>query len=216
MRKCLLVFTAIAAVSAGSLFAEERTFEDGFYVGAGGIVTTLGGDFDGKTFFYDSYEIIAVPEADTGLGIEGLCGYRSEKWALELVLAYSGAKGHFGTDDYDLKRLQFGLGLKFFPLVESKYQPFLSVGFGGDSLTAVDASINADDERGDAIYTGIDFRIGGGLAVYVTPHFAVNFKAEFVYASFSDGEGVEGVKKEIDPTLKGGGFAGGVFVTYTF
>jgi len=216
MKKPVAVFALFAVLILTGLQAEETVPKDETYVGFGGIVTVLGGDFDGKTIFYDYYEAIAVPEVDAGFGFEVTLGIKSGYFGLEIFLNYAGSDGSFGNASYDVQRIQLGVGGKFFPLPEHQLQPFISAGIGADILIVKDGSVNSLSERGDATFSGVDFRIGGGLAYYITSRFAVNLKAEFVFATFTEAEGVEGVKKAIDPSLKAPGLVCGLIFTYSF
>lgn len=216
MKKPVAVFALFAVLILTGLQAEETVPKDETYVGFGGIVSFLGGDFDGKMFFYDYTEAIAVPKVDPGFGFEVTLGIRSGHFGLEIFLNYAGSDGTFGNASYDVQRIQLGVGGKFFPLPEQILQPFFSAGIGAEFLVVKDGSVNSLSERGDATFSGIDFRIGGGLAYYITSRFAVNLKAEFVHATFNEAEGVEGVKKTISPSLKAPGLACGVIFTYSF
>ena len=216
MKKALVLCMFLTGFGLAGPQAQDVDVQDGTYIGIGVIFTAIGGDFDGQRFFYDSSEAIVVPKIDAGAGFDVVLGYKSGYWGFELFFNYAGSDAKFGARDIKVHRLQYGLGGRLYPLPEAQLQPFVSVGFGAEYLLAENASVDASSNLGDATYTGVDFRIGGGLAYYLTPRLALNCKFEYVYAIFSDAEGIKGEKKPLDPSLKASSLLAGLSLTYAF
>lgn len=193
-------------------FSPER----GFYIDVHGMWAQLGGDFDGDTFLQGSTDSIAIPDADSGLGLGLAFGHRWREHAVELAFTqtqHDGSIPTFSGGDITYDAVDFNYRYFFRP--DERFQPFVQAGFGYALATLEDSSMGASG-TGDADLSGLEIGVGGGAEFYVTERLSLGVRALYREAFFDTAEGVDGDSGEIDESVDGGGLALLVGVTFTF
>ncbi len=189
----------------------------GFYLGAMGVATTLSdSDFDGQSGVIDpqSGVSIVLPKLDPGLGWGVTVGYRGERNSVQFTYAVSKHDDDFQGVSMEDEFRNYSLDFKHYWNVEGSLQPFLLLGVSVPRLI-VENGAALGGSSGDAAIQGLGANIGGGAALYLTPHLALFGEAFYRWADF-DRASALGVHRDIRGNLDASGFGLRGGLSYTF
>jgi opacity protein-like surface antigen len=198
---------------------EGRSFEaeTGFYVSALLPYSTVGGDFGGDTALVGLDEAIIVPELDGGFGYGLGLGWRLRRLALELNYMQT---SHDATvlgmemDPASVHAVNFDM--KYFLMVEQRFQPFLLFGLGLGWIDLPGASVNSSGSVGDATLRGLCLDLGGGASYYLRDDLSLDFGLSYRWMNLNSASGVNGEGQPIDDSLDASGMRAVLGLTYTF
>lgn len=189
----------------------------GFFVGALGIATTLSNsDLDGQSGIVEPTSGVAIvlPELDPGIGWGAVLGYRGKRISVQFTYTLSKHDDEFlGTsleDDFKTYSLDF----KHHWNVDGALQPYLLAGVTVPRVIIEDGA-NLGGSVGVAKLQGLGANLGGGAALYITPHLALFGEAFYRWAEF-DRASALGVHADIRGNLDASGFGLRGGLTYTF
>jgi opacity protein-like surface antigen len=217
----LLTCTSTAAAS-GESHRELRapdgggfTTPTGVYFEVHGTWAQLGGDFDGDTGLQGSTDTIALPDADSGIGLGLAIGYRWQHQALELAFTQTEHDGSIpGLSGGDVTYGALDVDWRYFFRTQEQFQPFVQAGLGAAVATLADAS-SGSSGIGDADLSGVEFALGGGAEYYLDQHWSLGTRLLYRGASFDTAEGVDGDEGSIDDSLDADGLVFSLGVTFT-
>jgi hypothetical protein len=177
VRLFLIALLAVLSVSQTWAQSDQPAFARGIYFAGMGRSSTVGGGFDGQSFYnVDSgAEVIVVPKLNPGFGAGGLLGYRAANWAYEAGGCYSAASSSFGGSPFDTSTLGFTFDIQWLPFTGSNFQPYLTAGLGISTLTVRNGSSDAF-QVGDAMFYLGGFRAGLGIEVWMNRQFFLRFQ----------------------------------------
>jgi len=130
-----ILFSSFANAEGGDFQAKN-----GFYISLGAANNTLEGDFDGKTFFVGSSDIILVRDVDSGIGLKIALGNRSPKSTFEASFSQSSHDVTFSGFQGDADLTLVNLDWRSFFSVKSRVQPFLLYGLNYSRFVVEDGS----------------------------------------------------------------------------
>jgi len=200
------VTVLILLVAAPCAFAQGYA-KQGFYLGLYLPYNAVGDeDFDGKSYMTDDNQevVVLLPEIDSAFGLGLAFGYRFSKASFEINYLQSSHDADWSNagwvamgDEAELSI--FNLDARYYFNTGDAVQPFI---YGGINLTTLTAKDFAADpySSDDAEFRGAGFNIGGGVAFYLTPQFALTGTVLYRYVKMEDLDAA-GVSGEIDHSL---------------
>jgi hypothetical protein len=200
------------ATPAGHFKAEE-----GLYIGAFFAAVNVGGDFDGKSEFFEPSESIVIPDLDDGLGFGVAFGVRQKTMAFELSYQRSWhdwTSASMVLPEGDAAVNSFNMDARIFLLSEGRFQPHILAGLCIPWIDVEDGGIAGGSHREDVTYLGFGGNVGLGLNAYLWPNLALNitggYRAAGYFFSFAD------KNEALDEPLFGGGWFAMVGTMLTF
>ena len=191
--------------------------ERGFFVGAMGVATTLSNsDFDGQSGLIDPQTglTLVLPELDPGIGWGVTIGYRGKRNSVQFSYAVSEHDDDFQGTSFEDEFKNYSLDFKHYWNVEGSLQPFVLLGVSVPRVI-VENGGNLGASTGDAAIQGLGANLGGGAALYLTPHLALFGEAYYRWAEFDRASSL-GVHRDIKGHLDASGFGLRGGLTYTF
>ena len=195
---------------------EKDTFKpkDGVYVTGSWINNTIGGDFDDSLLYTDGTTIYNVPDVDGGNGFGVTLG---ATWpAASVEIGYQRTMHDTdtilpGVGEQDAAFNAIDLNVKIHVIRESRFRPYVLLGFGIPWITIDNNMVNSDGSLDDETFTGISGNVGGGLAFYLTEQIFINGQAMYRWSSFGSIEG-----NSLDDNVGASGPSFSLGLGYTF
>ena len=177
IRLFLIAFLGVLSVSQIWAQSDAQGFARGIYFAGVGRYATVGGGFDGQSFYsVDSgAEVIIIPRLSSGFGAGGLLGYRAANWAYEAGGFYTPASSSFGGSVFDTSTLGFTFDVQWLPFTGTSFQPYLAAGVGASTLTVRNGSTYGFQVGDGRFYLG-GFRVGLGVEVWMNRQFFLRFQ----------------------------------------
>jgi len=179
MRSRLFLIAILVVFSVPQIWAQSdaQGFARGIYFAGVGRYSTVGGGFDGQSYYnVDSgAEFIIIPRLNPGFGAGGLLGYRASNWAYEAGGFYTPASSSFGGSVFDTSTLGFTFDVQWLPFTSTNFQPYLAAGVGISTLTVRNGSTDGVDVGDGTFYLG-GFRVGLGIEVWMNRQFFLRFQ----------------------------------------
>lgn len=197
--------TARGDTEAGALWKKV-------YVSINLIDQSLGGDFDGETFYTDGRIVDIVPEIGGGRGFSLSLGMRGNIAGFELTYKRSNHDGNWVGLATRQTYKRIGLDVPFYFIDDRPLQPFVAVGAYIHRLTVKDGSVEVRGENligatGDATYNGLGLCIGPGAVYYLNASVALRGSLIYESSSFSSVKSVgHATSTELDEGLSGSGW----------
>ncbi|MCU0915162.1 MAG: porin family protein [Planctomycetes bacterium] len=175
---------SLSVALASPLGAEEETLgyvKPGFYVGAALIYNNVSGDFDDTQTLETPAGLIDMPEVDNGPGFGVLLGHRWGRVSLELGYqrtSHDTRTSHatfqdLGRTTSDAAYNVVDLNVKIDVFAWNRLRPYILFGAGVPWLTIDEDKLNNDNEFEDVTFVGYCLNLGGGVAYYFRPQWAV-------------------------------------------
>ncbi len=206
-----------AAVSRQGEEAPKYFAARGFFVGAMGVATTLSdSDFDGQSGLMDPQSglTIVLPELDPGIGWGVTVGYRGKRNSVQFSYAVSEHDDEFLGGSFEDEFKNYSLDFKHYWNVDGALQPFVLLGVSVPRLIVENGGA-LGASTGDAAVQGLGANLGGGAALYLTPHLALFGEAYYRWAEFDRASSL-GVHRDIKGHLDASGFGLRGGISYTF
>lgn len=177
VRLFLIAFLGVLSVSQTWAQSDQPAFARGIYFAGMGRYSTVGGGFDGQSFYnVDSgAEVIVIPRLNPGFGAGALLGYRGTNWAYEAGGSYTPASSSFGGSVLGTSTLGFTFDVQWLPFTSTHFQPYLTAGLGISTLTVRNGSSDGF-QVGDAMFYLGGFRLGLGIEVWMNRQFFLRFQ----------------------------------------
>ncbi len=191
--------------------------ERGFFVGAMGVATTLSNsDFDGNSGLIDPVSglTIVLPELDPGVGWGLTIGYRGKRNSVQFTYAVSDHDDDFQGTSFEDEFKNYSLDFKHYWNVDGSLQPFVLLGISVPRVI-IENGGTLGATSGDAAIQGLGANLGGGAALYLTPHLALFGEAYYRWAEFDRASSL-GVHRDIKGHLDASGLGLRAGLTYTF
>ena len=171
----LLMLVALPAVAADDL----EPARSGFYFGVGAVYAAENFSFDSENLGMTAILGPGVdPDYDDSAGAHLQIGYRTHPTlAFEFLYEFlEGFDSTAGSPKTEIDSHLFTFNAKVYPF-DGRWQPYLLTGIGARLINSevFDKSVKKPYET-DAGFTA---RFGGGLAVSVTRHFAVELEGSY-------------------------------------
>lgn len=194
---------AFAAVLCAFVFTSNGAFaRDGIYFGGGLHSTSIGGDFDGQTFFTSDFEAVVVPEIETGQGFAIFGGaHLNPVLSIEMDYLSSSHDASFAGVPLDVSYSEFSIYANLHFDVSEQLKPMALLGYGTSWIEVEDGAVDVNGNLGDATYTGSGFNLGIGAEYFVQSNVALGVRLIKRFASYDEVEGeiVEGsLSQELD------------------
>lgn len=196
IRRTGIIRKALAALVFVSAPAAAQAVE-GFYIGYGVARVEIGGDMDGRSYVAGGGSMEVLPEQETAMGREMMLGYRGAGLGFEMGLTRSEHDsqwlGALTTTEFRSLNLDF----KYHFRRASRIQPMFILGIGFTNVTVKDGSTDGSRVQ-DAEFHGVDARLGGGIALVLHEHFALDIQAVYRYGSYNTVDGISSGSIEDD------------------
>lgn len=194
---------AFAAVLCALVFTSNgASARDGFYFGGGLHSTSIGGDFDGQTFFRSAFEDVLVPDIETGEGFAIFGGVQlSPVVSIEVDYLSSNHDASFAGVPLDVSYSEFSIYANVHFDASEQLKPLVLLGYGTSWIEVEDGAVDLNGNFGDATYTGSGFNMGIGAEYFVQSNVALGIRLIKRFASYDEVEGeiVEGpLSQELD------------------
>ena len=221
MNRLVTLFLALSTSIA--LWSNSAIASGGSYLGFAVPYNSVGGDFQGDSFYRSSFDNILVPKISSGLGWGVYWGQHvlpNLDWELSYLQT-----NHDGTFDFafpvfpskDVTYSMLNFDLKY--VVKTEGIPvFFQVGYGTRDITIKGGAVNnSGTPIDDASYFGNGWNFGIGLNHALKENFIFTASAVYRTATFDDAKGSANRSTLANPSsLNGSGMGFVAGIAYDF